>query len=180
MPINALGQIIEGPERLGDGSGTPPNLAGNGLAVSYIVQPLGVNGLAITYSVIASGNNGLLVSYTVVPPITKFSINGNTSIPAPQRIDYNPPAPIGYDLSGIEPKQGYTSICWNYDVILDSDIGALMALYNPNSPGVVIVFPDETGQWRQASAYMLPPVLGTRATVVHSGVQLCFTHITPS
>lgn len=180
MPtLHALGQILEGSERLGDGSGSPVTFSANGFAISYLVAPPGSNGFQITYRVQAQGMSGLLVSYYVVPTVTQFSING-TIVRGPQQIDYNPPQAIGYDLSGIQVKQGYTAMAWNYDVLLDADIGTLMSLYDPNNPGVVITWPDEQGFWRQANAMMHPPTLGTRSTVVHQQVQLLFSHIIPS
>lgn len=173
-----LGQYLLGATDLADDKQFQNTAAAGALAITYTVILPGGAGLAITYTVQDVGGSGLTIAYYVVPATTAFSING-TLIPKPQHIAYNLPQSIGHAIGGIDVQQGLTALQFTYDQLLDSDMQVLESLYDPTAPQVLLVYPNELGFWVQKTAQMQPPVLGTRATVVHNNVSLTFTGITP-
>jgi hypothetical protein len=158
-------------------STAPSIVSSAGLALAYAVAPNVQSGLSLQYSVQASSFAGLPILYTIVPVAQQISINGNTAIPLPEQIQYTL-IPTSYaDLMGRPVQQGFRSMVWTWTDMTDAEIALIMQLYNPTSPTVTVVYPDETGAWVIRSAELMPPVLGTRATVHSTNVALTFTKI---
>lgn len=178
MPVHPLGQQIFGEHEFGDGAGLTRNFSGNGATLSYVVSTPAAT-LTVSYTLQGFAAGTALLTYWVVPPITTFAINGDTTVPKPSTMTYILPNQVGYDQTGVPIIQGYSGVTWEYEWLPDSSIGKLMSFYDPSNPQVTINYPNELGVWTQKQAMMQPPTLGSRSTVIHSGVVFTFTHIIP-
>jgi hypothetical protein len=158
------------------GVGVPRVSVGTGFKIIYTIIPQAGQGFLIGYGVQAFRATAFPIYYQVISPITDFSING-VLFPRPTRMKWTFPGEIGLDLSGVPIKQGYMSLEWQYDVMLDTSMAQLLTTYTPASPLVTITYPNEVGYWTRKQAMMQPPDFGSRQTIAHQGVTVKFTHI---
>lgn len=177
MTTHGFAQAPFAEGRLGDLSATLQFPTSKALLITYTIRPEGGAGLLINYTVEPFGAAAIPIVYWVTPAIQDFSINGTVLLARPTNHYYTFPAQVGYDQMGVPEKQGWTTVVWEYDVMLDTTIAQLMSFYNPQSPEVVITYPNELGFWTQKQAMMQPPDLGTRQTIEHDSVKFTFTHI---
>lgn len=177
--VHALGQELLGPYRLGDGLGLLATPAAAALAVHYTIQQPGSAALPVTYTIEGLGQAALLVWYTIASPLQRCAINDVSTIPQPDTIAYTDPQAAGTDLGGQAVVQGYSTVTWSYQRLLDADIAALQQLYSPDVPEVLLTYPNELGFWTRKPAYWQPPSWGTRQTITHEGISLTFTHLLP-
>jgi hypothetical protein len=175
MIPNPLGKQGFGGYDFGNGVGHSWQKFFAALPISYATVAYASTCL-ITYAIQVPAIASLMLTYQIAPLITDFSING-VLVARPNTMNYGLPGTIGSDIDGVPIIQGYASVSWQYDVLSDSAIGLLMALYNPVLPEVTITYPNEMGSWVTKKAMFTPPVLGTRSTVIHSSVTLTFIHI---
>jgi hypothetical protein len=172
-----LGAETPGRARFGDGAEALPSIAATGLLLTYTTVPGGVIGMPVTYAIQQWSTSSLSLFYFISPAIFAFAINGDTSIPAPETIQYTPPPQIGSDLLALPIVQGYTTITWSWTRMIDAEIAKLMAHYDPGGKPVTIVYPNELGYWVQKVGFMQPIALGQRSDVSHTDVSITFTHL---
>ena len=161
--------------RFGDLSSSGVRAYAYGLAVSYTVVPSQYAApLHVTYRIEGPGVAPMLVYYLVVPP-TGFTINGDATIVSPDMVNYIPRPVTGRTLLAEPLLQGFRTMTWTWSVLRESEAEHLFSFYDPQNPWVILVYPDETGTWRQVRAAMLPPQYGVRETVSVTNVVLTFT-----
>lgn len=146
------------------------------LLLAYNLLINSSHGLHVLYSVTGGVRNSLTVQYQIIPITLKILVNGLSTFPAPETITYQYPS-VTYDLRGRPILQGYMQMTWSWEIQTESEMQQVMQLYNPANPKVIVTFPNEYGVWVTRPAYLLPPVLGTRQTVIHQHVQLFFTRL---
>lgn len=161
--------------RLGDLSTSGVRAYRDGLATVYTITQAG-NGapLAVPYRIEGMGVAPILVYYLTVPP-AGFTINGDSTIVSPDQVNYIPRPVTGRTLLAGPLLQGFRTMTWTWSVLQRPEAEHLFSFYDPQHPWVLLVYPDETGTWRQVRAAMLPPQYGAQETVSVTNVVLTFT-----
>lgn len=131
-------------------------------------------GLA-TSATIQRNHIAQVLTYCLVTTQGSFSLNGDTTIVAPDQVTYTPRAITGRTLLAQPLLQGYKTMQWYYSTIEPQEWQKLVSFYNPQSPTVTVTYLDENGIWVQRQAELLPPNYGQQQTVVVSGAFLTFT-----
>jgi hypothetical protein len=174
-----LGAAILAQARLGDGKETTLRPRASSLPITYTIAiSKYVAVVPITYTIERRNVAPLLLYYQLIPP-TQFAINGNASLINPDHVTYTLRPVANRTLIGGPLLQGIPSITWNYAVLQIDEYDALLALYTPQNPLVVLTYPDESGIWQQRQAVMQPPTYGTRQTVVVTDIALTFLFSLP-
>ena len=115
-----------------------------------------------------------LLLFALLLPGGAFAINGDSSIIAPDQVNYIPRGVAARTLLGGPILQGFPQVVWTYSTIMRSEFAAILKYYNPQSPAVTLTYPDQGGTWVQRRAIMRPPTYGTQWTVSISGLVLTF------
>lgn len=179
MPAgNTLGKGVLAQIRLGDGLATQVRPLTNAMGLSYTISSSQkAQSCPLTYS-IQVGNVAPMLLYYLIAPGGAFAINGDATIVAPD-VAQHVPRPVTARTLIAEPLlQGYKSMNWNYQVLQLAEYSQLLSYYNPQSPVVLLTYPDETGTWQQCEAVMHPPQYGSQKTLYYYDVVLTFTRLT--
>ena len=118
-----------------------------------------------------------MMLYYTISPQEFISINGDSSIIAPDQITYTPRIVSNRTVVGTPQLQNYKTMTWAWSVLSVSEYSDLIAHYNPNNPIVTLVYPDETGTWVQRQAVIHPPSYGTQSTQFVNNVSMTFTRL---
>lgn len=107
-----------------------------------------------------------------------FAINGTWLWP-PDGYEEVPMPIVGYNLRGEPVRQGYPSIRFTWQILLQDRMTALLAAYDPTTPQVQITYIDaNTGELVTRWAMMEEPVIGARSIVYYNNVAVRFSRIT--
>ncbi len=172
---NPLGAGTLGMARLGDEQMTLSRGHTSVLGVSYTISvSLHASALSVNYTV-QKNNVAPLLVYYLISPLSVFSINGDATIIAPDQITYTPRPVTARTLLAGPILQGYKTMTWQWTTLQLPEWQHLISFYNPQSPGVTLTYPDETGTWVNRQVELLPPNFGQQQTVVLEGASMTFT-----
>lgn len=104
---------------------------------------------------------------------------GNTWLYPPDSYQEFPVPTVGYNLRGEPIKQGYPSIVFGWQIMLQDRLTALFSVYDPNNPRVQIQYIDKlTGALTTKWAMMEEPVVQSRLIIYYQNISVKFTRIT--
>lgn len=177
MPLTVLGKGVLALTRQGDYAYATIRPVSRSLPLSYtVVSSQYAKSLALSTTILGKNVAPLLLAYQTTP-IPDFALNGDGTIIRPDHITYTPAQPMGRTLLGGGLLQGYKGMIWNYGALRWSEFAHLLSFYSPTMPVVSVTYPDETGNWSQRQAVLLPPSYGTQVGTLVYDVSLTFTRL---
>lgn len=107
-----------------------------------------------------------------------WAIKNDTSIPAPHNVIHHPRQQVGTTLAGAPVIQGFAAQTWQWHVLDQAKMAALLALYDPAAPQVEITFRTRVTNTYVAKWPMMgEPTIGERFPRIYRNVSIRFTRI---